>query len=395
MTQRRSLLGRLGLALTALLLTFAAAGQATAAAPLDDLTVTTEQLAFGLQRPTAIAAPDDDSGRLFILEKAGRIRVYDPASGLVEEPLADLTNVVDADDNERGLLGIVPAPDFAESQDLYVAYTALPDGADTLARYHVTDGTLTPLLSQDHAENTNHNAGQLAFGPDGYLYWGIGDGGGADDPPNNAQNLNTLLGKILRLDVGATCGDLPYCVPDDNPFADRADARPEIWVYGVRNPWRFSFDSEDGSLWIGDVGQGAQEEIDHLTAADAGANLGWSCREGTGEHEPERCDDGTVFKEPVFTYPTSDEGCAVIGGFVYHGAEFGDLADGTYLASDYCSTTVWALRPNGDGSYEHATLGVLPTQVTAFGQDVDGELYMVNDLPGQLHKLSFEETSQG
>ncbi|GHH69720.1 glucose dehydrogenase [Streptomyces sulfonofaciens] len=392
MTQRRWT-KLLVLALSAALFTPLTAGQAGASVPLDELTATTTQLAQGLQRPVGITAPDDGTDRLFILEKAGDVRVYDPDGGLAPDPLLDIRDKVDTSGNERGLLGIAPAPDFARSQVLYLAYTALPDGADTLARYSLADDSLEVLLSQDHSENSNHNAGQLAFGSDGDLYWSIGDGGGADDAPNNAQNLNTLLGKILRIDVSRTCGDLPYCVPEDNPFVGVANARPEIWVYGVRNPWRFSFDEADGSLWIGDVGQGSQEEVDHLTPDQGGANLGWSCREGSEAHLPGRCADGTEFTEPVFTYRTSTQGCSVIGGYVYHGEEFGDLAEGTYLASDYCSSTAWAIRQNADGTYTTGTLGTLPTQVTAFGQGADGELYLVNDLPGQLHKVTFEQVS--
>ncbi len=369
------------------------ASQANAdATPLDQLSVTTTQLASGLQRPTGIAAPDDGTGRIFILEKIGRVRVYTPGVGLSADPLIDISDKVDEDDNERGLLGIVPAQDFAQSQVLYLAYTALPNGADTLARYNLKDGSLQVLLSQDHSAATNHNGGQLAFGHDGYLYWSIGDGGSADDPPNNSQNLGVLLGKIMRIDVNRTCGALPYCIPPDNPFVGVSGARPEIWLYGLRNPWRYSFDTADGSLWIGDVGQGSQEEVDHLTPQQGGSNMGWSCREGTLEHLPERCPAGTKFTEPVFTYQTSNQGCAVIGGYVYHGSEFSALAEDTYIASDYCSSTVWALRQNADGSYSNGTLGTLPTQVTAFGQDTHGELYMVNDLPGRFYKISFQET---
>lgn len=352
---------------------------------LDALTVTTTQLAAGLQRPTAIAAANDGTGRMFVLEKVGRVRVYDPATGLDPTPLIDLTSKVDMDDNERGLLGIVPAPDFAQSQVLYLAYTALPDGADTLARYSLKDDSLQVLLQQDHSAATNHNAGQLAFGPDGYLYWGIGDGGSADDPPNNAQNLNVLLGKIMRIDVSKACGDLPYCIPDDNPFVGVANARPEIWLYGLRNPWRFSFDT-DGTLWIGDVGQGQQEEVDHLTPQQGGANMGWSCKEGTLDHLTDRCPAGTALTDPVFTYQTSTEGCAVIGGYVYHGVS----GQSPYIASDYCSSTIWSVQENPDGTYTHTTLGTLPTQITAFGQDSDGELYMVNDLPGQFFKINIQ-----
>lgn len=374
----------LALAFCAVLFAPLSASQVSAdAASPDALTVTTTQLASGLQRPVAIAAPDDGTERLFILEKVGRIRVYDPDSGLSSTPLADLTDKVLATDNERGLLGIVPAPDFAQSKVLYLAYTAQPDGKVTLARYDLDTESLQVLLSHDHSAASNHNGGQLAFGPDGYLYWSIGDGGSSYDPPNNAQNLGVLLGKILRIDVSRTCGSTPYCIPSDNPFVGVSGARPEIYLYGLRNPWRFSIDT-DGSLWIGDVGQGAEEEIDHVTPQQAGANMGWSCREGTLERLPERCAAGTEFTEPVFTYQTSTQGCSVIGGFVYHGVPGQD----TYIASDYCSSTIWSVRKDSNGSYTSGTLGTLPTQITAFGKGVDGELYMVNDLPGQLHKLN-------
>ncbi|RKN10444.1 PQQ-dependent sugar dehydrogenase [Streptomyces radicis] len=371
-----------------------AAAHETAALPVDQLTAATTEVATGLTRPTAIAAPDDGTGRLFITEKSGTVRVYEPATGLAAEPLLDITDQVDSTYNERGLLGIAPAPDYAESQALYLAYTAAADSAVTLARYSVADGTLEPLISQEHATYDNHNGGQLAFGSDGFLYWSIGDGGGNGDPEGNGQSLDTLLGKILRVDVGGACGDLPYCVPEDNPFVDNPEARPEIWAYGLRNAWRFSFDPADGSQWIADVGQGRSEEINHVPADRAGANYGWSCREGGFEFNPDECAPGVELTEPVFVYPTAQDGnCAVIGGNVYRGQEYADLADGTYVATDYCSNNIWALRPEADGGYSDAVIGEMPTQVTAFGAAADGELYVVNDLPGQLFRVSFGQAA--
>lgn len=367
----------------------------TASVPLEDVTASTVQVASGLRRPTALVAPDDGTGRLFVTEKLGRVRVYHPDTGLAADPLLDIGEVVDASGNERGLLGIALPPDFADSQELYLAYTALPDGAVTLARYRLDGGELDVLLSQEHAEYSNHNGGQLAFGPDGHLYWSIGDGGGSGDPFRSGQRLDTLLGKILRIDVGRSCGDLPYCVPEDNPFVGVEGAREEIWLYGLRNPWRFSFDSADGSLWIGDVGQGRWEEINHLTPGQGGANLGWSCYEGLEVFEQEHCLPDTEYTEPVFTYPLSVDGnCAVIGGHVYRGEEFADLVGGTYIATDYCSSTVWALREDGDGGYLHARIGKTATQVTAIGTTPEGELYAVNDLPGGLHRVVFEEAEE-
>ncbi|MFI9530367.1 PQQ-dependent sugar dehydrogenase [Micromonospora rosaria] len=372
-----------------------------AAVPLDRLTVSTTQVASGLRRPTAIHAPDDGSGRLFIAEKTGTIRVYHEDTGLAADPLLDLSGRVSTSGNERGLLGILTAPSFPTSRSLYVAYTALPDGALTLSRFVLDSAGQHPvpaareeiLLSQPHAEFTNHNGGQIAFGSDGYLYWSIGDGGGADDPLDTGQDLGTLLGKILRLDVSRGCDGRPYCVPADNPFVGTAGARPEIWAYGLRNPWRFSFDRADGSLWIADVGQGTYEEINHLASDQKGANLGWSCREGPQVFDPERCVAGAQYVDPVYHYPTSVDGCAVIGGHVYRGTRYADIAAGTYLATDYCSGTAFVIRPTADGGYESRKLGELTIQPTSLGLTADGEIYLVNDLPGQLHRVSFGTTA--
>ncbi|MGN9789398.1 PQQ-dependent sugar dehydrogenase [Nonomuraea sp. ZG12] len=368
-----------------------ARGPEASTVPLEEINATTTQVAFGLRRPTAIAAPDDGTNRLLIIEKRGTVRVYHPDTGLEPTPIIDIRASVDESGNERGLLGIALAPDFAESQDLYLAYTALPDGAVTLARYRLDTASLEPLLSQEHAEHSNHNGGQIAFGTDGNLYMSIGDGGGSGDPFDTGQRLDTLLGKILRVDVSRSCGDLPYCVPEDNPFVGVDGAREEIWMYGGRNPWRFSIDHADGSMWIGDVGQGRWEEINHIKPGQqAGANLGWSCYEGLEVFDEAQCRSDAEYTEPVFTYSPYTGGCAVIGGQVYRGQEFADLVGGTYIATDYCSNTVWALREDGSGGYTPAELGQMPTQVTAFGATPEGEFYVVNDLPGGLHRVSFE-----
>lgn len=368
----------------------AGAAEAPSSVPLPSLRATTTQVASGLRRPTAVVAPDDGTDRLFITEKSGTVRVYHPVTGLSQDPLLDITSAVDESGNERGLLGIALPPDFADSHHLYVAYTALPDGAVTLARYRLDESRLENLLSQPHAENSNHNGGQLAFGPDGDLYWSIGDGGGSGDPFRSGQRLDTLLGKVMRIDVSRSCGPLPYCVPDDNPFVGTPGAREEIWLYGLRNPWRFSFDGSDGSMWIGDVGQGRWEEIDHLPAGRGGLNLGWSCYEGLEKFDGGvGCVPGETYTEPVFTYSPYTGGCSVIGGRVYRGAQYADLVGGTYIATDYCSSTVWALRPDGEGGYAQAEIGEMPTQVTSIGTTADGEFYVVNDLPGGLHRVSF------
>jgi glucose/arabinose dehydrogenase len=363
---------------------------AVAAVPLDQLAVTTTQVAFGLQRPTSLIGVPD--GRLLITEKPGRIRAFHPDTGLAAAPLLDISDRVDVSGNERGLLGIAAAPDFGTTGTVYLAYTALPDGTLTLSRFQLgAPASEQVILTQAHAEFSNHNGGNVAFGPDGYLYWSLGDGGAADDVLASGQNLGTLLGKIVRVDVSRTCGTAAYCVPEDNPFVGQAGARPEIWTYGLRNPWKFSFDPAGGSLWIADVGQGTWEEVNHLAAGTAGANLGWSCREGLVVFNPDRCVAGATYTDPVFTYPTSLQGCAVIGGHVYRGSRYADLADGTYVVTDYCSATIWGIRPTAGGGHESAVLAQPDiVQPTSLGVAADGELYLINDLPGQLHRISFE-----
>ncbi|MFC7533010.1 PQQ-dependent sugar dehydrogenase [Actinoplanes sp. GCM10030250] len=358
------------------------------AVPLADLTVVSEQVAFGLRRPIAITGLPD--GRMLIAEKDGTVRAYHPDTGLAAEPVLDLTARIDTSDNERGLLGITPAPNFARTGMLYVAYTSLPAGELTLARLPIgAPERLQVLLTQEHAEWGNHNGGQVAFGRDGYLYWSTGDGGHANDPYKSGQDLGTLLGKIVRIDVNRACGAKPYCVPSGNPFVRKPGARPEIWLYGLRNPWRFSIDI-DNSLWIGDVGQGLVEEINHIRPWQGGANLGWSCREGTPVFDPEQCKPGVRYVDPVFEYEHFlTESCSVIGGVVYRGSRTPE-AWGTYIASDYCAPRVYAVRPQGDGSYETAVIGNFPTQPTAIGTDVHGELYVLSDLPGYLSRVRFE-----
>jgi glucose/arabinose dehydrogenase len=367
----------------------AAGASPTRPVPLTELTVASEQVASGLRRPIAITGLPD--GRMLIAEKAGTVRAYHPDTGLAAEPVLDLTDRIDPSDNERGLLGITPAPDFARTGVLYVAYTSLPAGTLTLARVPVgAPEQVQVLLTQEHAEYGNHNGGQVAFGRDGHLYWSLGDGGHANDPFKAGQDLGTLLGKIVRIDVRRACGATPYCVPSDNPFVRVPGARPEIWLYGLRNPWRFSVDPVDGSLWIGDVGQGLVEEINHVRPWQGGANLGWSCREGTPVFDPQQCRAGGRYTDPVFEYDHYNDNCSVTGGVVYRGSRT-PQAWGTYVASDYCSTRVFAVRP-GSGGYESATIGDFPTQPTAIGTDVHGELYVLSDLPGWLSRVRFEWT---
>ena len=357
-------------------------------------------LASDLGKVTSLTAPDDGSGRLFVLDGAGLVRTYRVGVGMAPGTYLDIRDRVFTDGLELGLLGLAPSPDFASTHTIYVAYTRLPDHALVLSRFRLdsADQASVPadreevVLTQDHSEFSNHNAGQLAFGPDGYLYWSLGDGGGPGDPGNDAQLLTNLLGKIVRIDVNRRCGDQTYCVPRDNPFVHTAGARPEIYVYGLRNPWRFSFDPADRSLWIGDVGQATFEEVDHLTPRELrrGVNLGWSCIEGGSVFFFTRCEPHAHYTAPIFYYPTS-AGCAIIGGHVYRGAEFATLAGGTYIAADYCTGTAWGIQQDPNG-YRMAVMGDLPVNTTTFGVDQAGTLYVGTGATtggGELRKVTF------
>ncbi|HSK67096.1 MAG TPA: PQQ-dependent sugar dehydrogenase [Anaerolineales bacterium] len=333
-----------------------------------------QMIASGLQRPVDLQP--DGSGRLFVIEKAGRIRILENGQ-LLNEPFLDITDRVGSRGNEQGLLGLAFHPQYEENGWFYVNYTDT-NGDTVLARFQVSNdanrsdpGSELRLLGVDQPY-PNHNGGALAFGPDGYLYAGLGDGGAAGDPQGNAQSLDTLLGKILRLDVDS--GE-PYAIPGDNPFGN------EIWAYGLRNPWRLSFDTATGDLYIGDVGQGEWEEIDFLAAGSAGgANFGWDHREGAHDYEG---GGPAGMIDPVAEYSHPEGGCSVSGGYVYRGAlpEW----NGIYLYGDYCTGIIWGLFRSIAGWQEQQLFDVDVT-ITSFGQDENGEVYLVSD-SGSIHRL--------
>ncbi|MGQ4423919.1 sorbosone dehydrogenase family protein [Streptomyces violaceoruber] len=319
------------------------------------------------QNPTAGAAGPQDT--VWIAERAGTVRVLDD-DGL-GEPVLDISDETTTD-GERGLLGLAFDERFAH---LYLSYTDL-EGTSTVDEFAVQDGTVREdtrrtVLTQEQPES-NHNGGAITFGPDGYLYIALGDGGGGGDPQGNGQKLYTLLGKLLRIDPQG--GD-PYAIPEDNPFADDPDARGEIWSYGLRNPWRFSFDAGSGDLLIGDVGQSDWEEIDWAPASSPGGeNYGWSQMEGThpfrGGTEPAN------HVPPIHEYDRTGLGCSVTGGYVYRGEAVPGLA-GQYVYSDYCDGTLRSLEiEDGRVTGEH-DLGVNGGEVVSFAQDGDGELYVL------------------
>ncbi len=362
---------------------------ATDAAP-EKVEVALVKVVEGLDEPTAIANAGDGSDRLFVVQKEGLVRVV-KGSALLPAPFLDVRDLVTDAGNEQGLLGIAFHPQFAQNGRFFIAFSAKDTNANSLAEFRVTtpgsdmadrDSGRTLLAIPD--TRSNHNGGMVAFGPDGYLYFSTGDGGGAGDPDRAGQDIGVLAGKILRLDVD---GGAPFAIPGTNPFVGRSGARGEIWAYGLRNPWRFSFDRETGDLWIADVGQNDFEEIDFQPAASTGGeNYGWSVMEGTYCFRPaDGCDtSGKVL--PVYEYSHADGSCSVTGGYRYRGDAAPDLR-GLYVFADYCQRDLLALAPDGDG-WRVLTIGRTPGRVTAFGEDESGEVYLVSGTDGGLYRVA-------
>jgi len=346
-----------------------------------------EELTGDLKSPVFVTHAGDKSNRMFVVEKKGTIAILRDGKRAAT-PFLDISNLVNSSGSEQGLLGLAFHPDYANNGRFFVYYTA-SNGDNTLARYNVSGtpdladpASATVLFAQpDFA--ANHNGGMLAFGPDGYLYVGLGDGGGGGDPQANGQKRSILLGKLLRLDVS---GDQPYAIPPDNPWPTGADnARPEIWAYGLRNPWRFSFDRATGDLYIGDVGQNAYEEVDFQPAgASGGLNYGWSIREGLHCFRADTCESSDLV-DPIAEYP-HDQGCSITGGYVYRGTAFPSLA-GLYIFGDYCSGTIWSLHRDAAGAWEQRKLLDSGLSISSFGEDEAGELYVL-DLSGTLYQVT-------
>ena len=333
-----------------------------------------------VEQPLAITIRRGDPS-LYIAEKTGRV-VAIRDGRVTGRPVLDLSDDVSLG-GEQGLLGLAFSPD---GQSLYVNYTDV-DGDTRIVGYamqgdHVSRASRRQLLFVRQPYD-NHNGGDLVFGPDGDLYVGLGDGGSGGDPHGNGQSLGTFLGKMLRIRP-TPAGPEPYRVPPDNPFVGDPGARPEIWAYGLRNPWRYSFDPATGDLWIADVGQSAWEEIDRLPAGSpGGANFGWNLLEGTHRYAGS-APPGAV--PPVYEYPHATGGCVVIGGDVYRGSAIPALV-GDYVFADFCEGTLQALRLQPDGSVTHQPLGVSLPNVSSFGTGPDGELY-VTSLDGGVYRLT-------
>jgi Glucose / Sorbosone dehydrogenase/Putative binding domain, N-terminal len=336
----------------------------------------------GLSSPVFVTNAGDGSNRLFIVEQGGTIRVMQPGATTPTLFLDIRTKVVAG--GEQGLLGLAFDPQYSTTGRFFVYYTRIGDGTIVIAEYQVStdpnvaNPTEKVLLTIPHPTNTNHNGGMLAFGPDNYLYIGVGDGGSANDPPNNAQNINVLLGKILRIDVSAPG---TYSSPPTNPFFGATPGADEIFAYGFRNPWRFSFDHVTGVQWVGDVGQGAREEVDMPIVN--GGNYGWRVFEGTActNNDPALCGSPQNYIFPIFDYPHSGGRCSITGGYVYRGG-LGALPGGTYVYGDYCSGEI--LGWNGT---TQTLLLDTASNISSFGEDEQGELYVVN-LGGSISRIA-------
>jgi glucose/arabinose dehydrogenase len=336
-----------------------------------------------LDQPLHVAHAGDGSGRLFIVEQAGVIRILREGR-LLPSPFLDIRQRVIAG-GEMGLLSVAFHPRYAANGRFFVNYTSPEGGLKTvIAEYRVSRGNpnvadpTERILLEIAQPFRNHNGGLNLFGPDGMLYIGMGDGGSAGDPMNNGQRLDTLLGKMLRIDVD---GGTPYRSPPDNPFVGRAGARPEIWAYGLRNPWRFSFDRATGRLHAGDVGQNALEEVDLI---ERGGNYGWSIMEGSRCYRTSNCST-TGLRPPIAEYPHAD-GCSITGGLVYRGSRVRELV-GRYLFGDYCSGRVWALAESTGGRWSMSPVLQTSLGISSFGEDQDGDAYVV-DLRGGLYLLT-------
>jgi len=381
----------LGFAAAAALSFSACTKDTTDSTPASTIPLELVPFADGFTHPLNLQAPDDGTGRVFVVEQGGFVKIIRPDGQVNSVPFLDVSGKLSSGSGEEGLLGMAFHPHYATNGRFFVNYTSGDGGLHTvIAEYAASagDGGLADpssgriLLTVDQPF-PNHNGGGLAFGTDGFLYIALGDGGSGGDPNGNAQNVNVLLGKILRIDVDSTpAAGLAYAIPPDNPFVNRT-GRDEIWLYGLRNPFRFSVDPETGDLWIGDVGQNSFEEVDRIRAREGGANLGWNIMEGTHCYPPSGSCATAGLTLPIFDYPRDRGDKTVIGGYVYRGSM--PEWNGIYLYGDYCTGFIWGLIHTGSSWQKQQLFDVYYT-ITSFGQDPSGEIYLVSD-DGGVYKL--------
>ncbi len=372
--------------------------------PADGLNIDLVLAGSGFVEPVDMANPTDSIetiDNLWIVEQVGTVRrLTDGRPG--EPPVLDIRDRVEDGANEQGLLGIALHPGYFLNGRVFVNYTA-EDDATVVSEFFVPhdqdrhgpriDPSTEQIILRIPQPARNHNGGQIAFGPDGYLYIGMGDGGGANDTHGNAQNPESLLGKMLRIDIdkNTDVGGEPYRIPPDNPFVDSTSFRPEIWAWGLRNPWRFSFatggDQMDG-LYIGDVGQGSWEEINWVPREGGGANFGWPILEGTHcfVSPGDRCDNDGATLSPIVEYPQGGgNGCSVTGGVVVR--DSGSPIYGAYIFADYCSGRMWIAGRNGDGGWSSQVVADTGLNISAFGTDGFGYVYLLAHSSGEVHRI--------
>jgi len=350
----------------------------------------------GLAEPVFVGNANDGSGRLFVVEREGTIRIF-AGNSLLATPFLSITTRVESGYGEQGLLSVAFPPNFASKRHFYAYYTQKGTNALIISRFNVsTDanvadaGSETALLNILHPTNLNHDGGQLQFSPhDGFLYLGTGDGGASGDPPNNAQTPSVLLGKILRIDPETAFPTVPtYTIPASNPFVGATGYRPEIWALGLRNPWRFSFDRATHDLYIGDVGQDTWEEVDWRPAASTGGeNYGWRVLEGDMCYPPgtTSCTPPPNYVAPVATVEHGAGDCAIIGGYVYRGTRF-VLLRGIYFYGDNCSGRVWGLK-YVSGAWQSHLLKSAGFSISSFGEDEAGNLYVADLYGGRVLRV--------
>jgi glucose/arabinose dehydrogenase len=331
----------------------------------------------GLSSPVFLTQPLND-GRIFVVEQPGRIRVI--RDGVLQTtPFLDITSRV-LSGGERGLLSVAFHPSYATNHYFYVYFTTQTNGDIRIERFTATNADVADpatthlILTVAHSSQTNHNGGLLTFGPDGMLYAGLGDGGGGGDPLGNGQNFNALLGSLLRLDVDG--GD-PYKIPTDNPFVGQAGKRGEIWAKGLRNPWRYAFDSPTGRVYIADVGQDAREEVDVEAATAGGLNYGWNTMEGMSCYNPSTGCSQAGLTLPLLDYDHSAGKCSITGGYVYRGSAIPDLV-GHYFYSDFCARFIKSFRYSNGSAVDQRDWGLAGGNVTSFGVDFAREMYVIS-----------------
>lgn len=369
----------------------------TRAAAPDPSKVTLVEIASGFDHPLLVTNAGDGSNRLFVLEQAGKIWIIMEGVRLTQ-PFADFSGLASQDINfgysERGLLGLAFHPNYEENGLVFVNYTD-QNGTTQLARYRISgDPNLLDMSSGEILLTVpqpyrNHNGGHLEFGPDGYLYMSLGDGGSAGDPLLAGQDLTNILGKIIRIDIDSVTDDKLYSIPEDNPFIDDPNAVPEIWAYGLRNVWRFSFDSATGDAYIADVGQNIWEEVNFLPAdAPAGANFGWNIFEASVPYAGNTAPDGMIY--PIAEYSHSRGDCSITGGYIYRGEAVPELT-AAYVYGDYCTGNMWAAYRDAAGEWQSNAFLQPRFQLSSFGVDEANELYVVDYGDGRVLQFAAAE----